>query len=80
MYSYLFKHGTFKLKKNLSPWDNSNPRNKINTYIVSGEAALSSVGRSIVGSICNRFAAVVRLESNVTTLRRISSFTESSKW
>lgn len=50
------------------------------TYIVSGEAALSSAGKSNVGSSCIDLAACVKFESNVTTLNKISSLTDSSKW
>jgi hypothetical protein len=45
---------------------------------VSGEAALSSAGRSTVGSNCSSLAILVRFANNVTTRNRISSFVEGS--
>lgn len=48
------------------------------THIVSGEAALSSAGRSMVGSNCSSLAILVRFANNVTTRNRISSFVEGS--
>jgi hypothetical protein len=48
------------------------------THIVSGEAALSSAGRSIVGSSFSSLAKLVRFANNVTTRNRISSFVEGS--
>lgn len=46
----------------------------IYTYIVSGAAALSSTGRSNTGSNSIALTASVKLLNNVTTLRRMSSF------
>ena len=48
------------------------------THIVSGEAALSSAGRSMVGSSFNSLAILVRFANNVTTRNRISSFVDGS--
>ena len=48
------------------------------THIVSGDAALSSAGRSMVGSSFNSLAKLVRFANNVTTRNRISSFVEGS--
>lgn len=49
-------------------------------YIVSGDAALSSGGKSNDGSNCMSLTAWVRFDRSVTTLRRTSSLTEVSKW
>ena len=48
------------------------------THIVSGEAALSSAGRSMVGSSFSSLAKLVRFANSVTTRNRISSFVEGS--
>ena len=53
-------------------------RVQYSTHIVSGEAALSSAGRSMVGSSFSSLAKLVRFANNVTTRNRISSFVEGS--
>ena len=45
---------------------------------MSGEAALSSAGRSMVGSSFSSLAKLVRFANNVTTRNRMSSFVEGS--
>jgi len=56
----------------------SSVRVPYSTHIVSGEAALSSAGRSTVGSSFNSLAKLVRFANSVTTRNRMSSFVEGS--